>query len=141
MFGTIALLKPKAGNEAAVNAEFDRWWAERRPKVKGAIASTLYRNASNPAELMVAVVFESKETYEANANDPEQDTWFREKLVPLLESEPRWIDGDWIEGEAGWLKPKNGLPAGSYMAWVMVDAGDEQPVVQSGRIRVGDGGS
>jgi len=52
-----------------------------------------------------------------------------------------WIDGDWIEGEAGWLKPKSGLPAGSYMAWVMVDAGDEQPVVQSGRIRVGDGGS
>jgi hypothetical protein len=52
-----------------------------------------------------------------------------------------WQDGSWIEGEAAWLKPKNGLPAGSYMAWVTVDAGDEQPVEQSGRIRVGDGGS
>jgi hypothetical protein len=52
-----------------------------------------------------------------------------------------WKVGVWIEGEAGWLKPKNGLAAGSYMAWVMVDAGDEQPVEQSGRIRVGDGGS
>jgi hypothetical protein len=52
-----------------------------------------------------------------------------------------WQDGTWIGGEAAWKKPKNGLPAGSYMAWVMVDAGDEQPAEQSGRIRVGDGGS
>ena len=52
-----------------------------------------------------------------------------------------WKVGVWIEGEAGWLKPKNGLAAGSYMAWVMVLGVDEQPVEQSGRIRVGDGGS
>ena len=94
MFGTIALIKPKAGNEAALSAEFDRWWDERRPKVKGAVSSTLYRNVSNPAELMLAVVFDSKENYEANAQDREQDRWFRESLMPLLESEPSWIDGD-----------------------------------------------
>ena len=52
-----------------------------------------------------------------------------------------WKDGDWIEGEAGWLKSKNGLPAGSYMAWVTVDAGRRAAGEQSGRIRVGDGGS
>jgi quinol monooxygenase YgiN len=93
MFGTIALRKPKAGSEAQLNAMFDKWWDERRPKIKGAISSTVYRNVSNPAELMIAVVFDSKENYEANANDPEQNAWYQE-LVKLLEGEPRWIDGD-----------------------------------------------
>ena len=93
MYGTIALMKPKAGQEAAMVAMLDKWWSERRPKVKGAISSTIYRNVQNPAELMMAVVFDSKENYEANANDPEQDRWYRE-MVALLEGEPRWIDGD-----------------------------------------------
>ena len=93
MFGTIALAKPKEGQTDAVLALFDEWWNERRPKVKGAIASTVYRNVSNPAELMVAVVFDTKENYVANAEDPEQGEWYN-KLVALLEGEPRWIDGD-----------------------------------------------
>jgi len=93
MFGTIALLKPRAGTEAQVTALFDQWWAERAPRVKGAVSSTLYRNLNNPAELMLAVVFDSRENYEANANDPAQGEWYG-KLAALLEGEPRWIDGD-----------------------------------------------
>jgi quinol monooxygenase YgiN len=93
MYGTIALMKPKAGQEAAITALFDKWWNERRPKVKGAIGSTIYRNVSNPAELMAAIVFDSKENYTANADDPEQNEWYQEMLA-LLEAEPRWIDGD-----------------------------------------------
>jgi quinol monooxygenase YgiN len=93
MFGTIALMKPKAGTEAQLDALFNQWWDERRPKIKGAVSSTVYRNVSNPAEIMLAVVFDSKENYEANANDPEQGEWYQ-KLVALLEGEPRWIDGD-----------------------------------------------
>ena len=93
MYGTIALMKPKEGQVDALNALFEEWWTERRPKVKGAISSTVYRNVSNPAEIMVAVVFDSKENYVANAEDPEQDEWYQ-KLVALLEAEPRWIDGE-----------------------------------------------
>jgi len=92
VYGTIALMRPKAGQEDALKAMFERWWTERRPKVKGAIASTIYRNVNNPAEIMVAVVFDSEENYKANADDPEQDKWYRE-MVQLLEGEPRWIDG------------------------------------------------
>lgn len=51
------------------------------------------REASNPAELLMTVVFASKALYEANAADPEQDRWYRQ-LTTLLEGEPRWIDGD-----------------------------------------------
>src|SRR5262245_58796351 len=93
MFGTIALMKPKEGQVDALNALFDQWREERRPQVKGAISSTVYRNVNNPAELMVAVVFDSKENYMANAADPAQNEWYQ-KLVACLEGEPRWIDGD-----------------------------------------------
>ena len=93
MYGTIAIMKPKAGQEGKIVDSLEKWWAERRPKVKGAVSSTVYRNAGNPAELMMAVVFDSKQNYEANAADPEQDKWYRE-LLETLEGEPRWIDGD-----------------------------------------------
>ena len=93
MYGTIALMRPKPGQEDQLVALFDRWWVERRPNVQGAIASTLYRNKDNPTELMAAVVFDSEANYTANADDPEQDRWYRE-MVQLLDGEPRWIDGE-----------------------------------------------
>jgi hypothetical protein len=99
-FGTIVLMKPKAGQEKAVIESFEKWWRERRPKVKGAKASVLYRNVSNPGELMGAVVFESREDYERNAQDPEQDRWYRD-LVQCLEGEPRWIDGEVLSAHLG----------------------------------------
>jgi quinol monooxygenase YgiN len=93
MFGTIFTMKPKSGQEAAVVELFQRWDRERRPKIKGAVAGHLYRSEQNPAELMAAVVFDSRENYFANASDPEQDQWYRD-LVGLLEAEPRFIDGE-----------------------------------------------
>jgi quinol monooxygenase YgiN len=93
MFGTIAILKPKSGQDVAVLEALNAWWEERRPKVPGAIASTLHRNDKNPQELIMSVVFDSKETYEANASDPEQDKWYQH-LRGLLESDPVWMDGD-----------------------------------------------
>jgi len=93
MYGTIAIIKPKAGKESEIVKTLETWWEGRRTKVRGAIASTIYRNESNPSELMMAVVFESKESYVANANDPEQDRWYHE-LLELLDGEPRWIDGE-----------------------------------------------
>jgi quinol monooxygenase YgiN len=96
MYGTIALLKPSEGKLDELQALFEEWWNERRPQIKGAIASTIYRNVQNPAEVMVAVVFDSKENYMANAQDPAQDAWYK-KMVACLEGEPRWIDGDILD--------------------------------------------
>ena len=93
MFGTIAILKAKPGAEQQIVALAEEWARDRKPNVKGFKASHLYRNASNPSELMLAVVFDSKEDYEANAAAPEQDAWYQ-KLVEQLEGEPRWIDGE-----------------------------------------------
>lgn len=93
MFGSIFVMRPRPGMEQAVIAHMGKWQEEREPKIKGFKASHLYRNVQNPAELMAAVVFDSKENYFANSDDPEQDTWYRE-LVALLETEPSFIDGD-----------------------------------------------
>jgi quinol monooxygenase YgiN len=93
MFGTVALMKPKAGQEQALVAMLDKWWDERRPSVPGAIASTLHRNITNPQELIMSVVFDSEEHYRANAADPEQDRWYQE-IRALLEADPRWMDGE-----------------------------------------------
>src|SRR4051812_35368123 len=93
MFGTIAVVKPRPGQEQPLLDLFEQWWRERKPKVPGAVSSTIYRSVTNPSELMVAVVFDSKASYEENANDPEQDAWYRE-MVTLLDGEPRWMDGE-----------------------------------------------
>ena len=94
MFGSIAVVRPKEGKEADVVAHFAEWWRLRSPQVvPEAIAGHVFRPVDRPGELMIPVVFETREAYEANAKDPAQSYWYR-KLVAMLEEEPRWIDGD-----------------------------------------------
>jgi quinol monooxygenase YgiN len=93
MYGTISIMKVSPENRSKLNAMFEAWWSERRPNVSGAIASSVHVNDANPGEVIVSVIFESKETYDANAADPEQDKWYRE-MRALLEADPRWIDGE-----------------------------------------------
>ena len=49
----------------------------------------------------MAVVFDSKESYRANAEDPAQDQRFRQ-LQSLLASEPEWHDGEVMPMRAGY---------------------------------------
>jgi hypothetical protein len=94
MFGSIAVVRPKEGKEAEVVAHFAEWWRVRSPRsVPEAVAAHVFKLVDRPDELMVPVVFETREAYEANARDPAQSYWHR-KLVSLLQEEPKWIDGD-----------------------------------------------
>ena len=95
MFGTIAHLRPKAGQEQAVVANLQEWDRLRKPNVKGPVAGYLYRSDKNPGELVMAVIFQDRESYYANAADPEQDRWYR-RLRDLLETDPTWEDGEII---------------------------------------------
>jgi hypothetical protein len=63
-------------------------------------------------------------------------------LVPEDAGEPApsaYQPADWIGGKAGLLIAAGSFPPGDYMAWVLVTAGMEAPVMQSGRVRIGDG--
>lgn len=93
MYGTVAILKIKSGEEQALSAVLDKWWNERRPKINGAISTTLHRNDGNPSEVIMSVVFDTEENYRSNASDPEQDQWYQE-LRAMLDADPRWMDGE-----------------------------------------------
>jgi quinol monooxygenase YgiN len=60
--------------------------------IPGLVSTTVYQMDSDPNELLMAVVFESKEAYVKNADSPEQDARYRQ-FVALLDAEPEWHDG------------------------------------------------
>ena len=101
MFGTIARLEAKPGEENALREFQNRWWRERRPKVKGAITGYLCKPVDGAAdEQILFVVFDSRENYVANANDPEQDAWYQE-MRSHLQSDPVWTDVEIEEAPKG----------------------------------------
>ena len=74
-------------------AMHEEWGRARKSKVKGAIASYLYKLDKKPDELIMVAVFQDKKSYQANAADPEQDRWYR-RLRELLQADPLWEDGE-----------------------------------------------
>jgi len=85
MYGTIARITPKPGMEGAIIQARDDWQRERRSGVRGVVGGYVYR--LDKGGMMLVAVFESKETYRANAEDPAQDQWYR-KFRALLASDP-----------------------------------------------------
>ena len=90
MYGTVARMRMKPGSEDALrrmNEEYETL------DVPGYVGMTVYRMDNDPHELYMTVTFEDRETYQANAQSPEQDARYR-KLLELLEGEPEWHDGE-----------------------------------------------
>jgi len=97
MYGTIARMRPKPGQTKAIVAMMEEWERTRRSKIKGAVATYVYKPDRKPDELVMAVVFQDKKTYRANADDPEQDKWYQ-RFRALLQADPEWEDGEIILG-------------------------------------------
>ena len=100
MYGTIFHMKVKSGQEQTVIDLMETWERERKPKVKGAVGSLMMRPDNKPGYLIGAAVFEDKASYEANADDPEQDKWFRQ-LREHLDGDPEWEDGEYVRVDLG----------------------------------------
>lgn len=95
MYGTVERLKIKPGMESELIA-FGRWWvAEVKPVSKGAIGGHIYQLDSDPSTLIMAVLFEDKESYHTHARDPVQDRAYQ-RLRALLSADPVWEDGEVI---------------------------------------------
>lgn len=93
MYGTIARLKVKPGQMEA----FAGAMAEiNRTPPPGSVAIYGYRMDADPDELYLAVVFESKEAYRANAESPETHADYL-KWSAFLTAEPEWHDGEVIQ--------------------------------------------
>lgn len=93
MFGSVFRLRPQPGQQGRVIEHMQRWDRDRRPKVDGFVHSYLFESQSHAGELIGVAVFDSEANYRKNAEDPEQDAWYRE-LRAALEADPEWNDGN-----------------------------------------------
>lgn len=96
MYGTVANMRIKAGHGDALLALIKEWNTERKPKVPGALNGYVFKLDSDPQDWILIGLFQDKDTYTANADDPEQDRWFR-RVMEHLEAEPVWHDGEAFE--------------------------------------------
>ncbi len=90
MYGTVARCRVKPGMGAQF-IDYSRRY--ETAKVPGLVALHLYRMDTNSNEYYLAVVFESKELYLANAASPEQNARYTQ-MMELLVSDPEWHDGE-----------------------------------------------
>jgi quinol monooxygenase YgiN len=89
MYGTVAKMRVKPGMETqwqALMAQYDTL------KIPGYNTTYVYQMDGDPTTYYMAVVFESRESYHANAQTPEQDARYQAMLA-LLEGPPEWHDG------------------------------------------------
>jgi quinol monooxygenase YgiN len=94
MYGTVARMRVKPGMEARL-ADVSREQAEGGSMV-GFLGEAVYRMDNEPGVYYLAVFFESKEAYVANATSPEQDARYQEYRA-LLEEDPEWHDGEIVQ--------------------------------------------
>lgn len=100
MYGTIFRMKIKVGQEQNIVDLFKEWDRDRKPNTKGAIGGLIMKPDNSSGELIGVAVFADKESYMANADNPEQNRWFS-KLRESLEADPTWEDGEYIAGGIG----------------------------------------
>ena len=95
MYGTIFRMKVKSGQSQRVTQIFEEWETQQKPVVKGAIGGLLMKPDGSSNELIGVAIFEDKQSYMANADNPGQQQWYA-KLRDALESDPEWEDGEYV---------------------------------------------
>ena len=100
MYGTIFRMKVKSGQEQRVIEIFRDWERDQKPVVRGALGGMLMKPDAGSGELIGVAIFQDKESYVANADNPAQREWFG-KLRDALEVDPVWEDGEYVAGSLG----------------------------------------
>ncbi len=90
MYGTVARMRVKPGAESQLQQQMKDFEAV---KVPGFVTTYVYRTDADSNEYYMAVVFDTKDAYWANAKSPEQDVRYRE-MLESLEGAPEWHDGE-----------------------------------------------
>lgn len=97
MYGTVARIRVKPGMEAELLRQVHE---EDRARIPGYIGQYVYRMDADANVYLVAVLFEDREAYFANANSQEQHARYL-AMLPLLEGEPEWHDGEIVYPRRG----------------------------------------
>jgi len=100
MYGTLARMRIRPGAEAALADLEAEWYRVRGRSVRGAGPTFTLAPDKDPATRWLVAIFDDEASYRANANDPEQDAWYRRMREHLVE-DPEWIDGTWTDARQG----------------------------------------
>jgi quinol monooxygenase YgiN len=90
MYGTVARMRLKPGMQSQLQALSDEQTAGAMP---GFVGNYVYQMDNDPNEFYLVVMFDSKESYVANANSPEQHQRYQQ-MMEMMAAEPEWHDGE-----------------------------------------------
>lgn len=90
---TTFTFRAKPGERVSVINDFQRWEREHKARAKGFVRGALASSYDDLDEFSATIVFESKETYDANSSSPEQGAWY-EELRKHLVDDPEWFNGN-----------------------------------------------
>lgn len=90
MYGTIARLRVKPDRVEALQRLTESY---DDLAVPGFVGTHVYRMDADETEYYLVVLFEDRDTYRKNAEDPAQDRRYRE-MRELLAEDPEWHDGE-----------------------------------------------
>ena len=92
MYGTVARMKLKPGSADKMKAVTQQY---ENLAIAGHVNTLVFQTDNDADEIYLIAIFDSKESYRANADDPAQDARFRQ-MSELLAAEPEWHDGEII---------------------------------------------
>ena len=98
MYGTVARMRVRPGEDEALVAWHERWVEGREQEASGFVADYVVKSDRIPGEWIVLLIFDSKANYRKNAADPRQHRQYQE-LRALLVADPEWNDGEVISVE------------------------------------------
>jgi heme-degrading monooxygenase HmoA len=93
MYGTLGRMQPKAGKRDELIRLMSA--PPSGEAAKGYLGSYLLK-ADEDEVVVVAVMYDDKGAYDAMVHDPKTDENFG-KIMKLLDAEPSWTDGEWLE--------------------------------------------
>jgi len=95
-YGTVMigrLRQPMDASSGEAMADTVRQWIRER-HVPGFLHEDVMM-CDDGSTIVVSVFFDSEDSYKKLADDPMQAQWYEEKLAPMLEGDPQWLDGHW----------------------------------------------
>jgi hypothetical protein len=90
-YGTVMIARLAVAPED-VEASIRSWVQERR--VPGFRHEDVMV-CDDGVTVVMSVFFDSEADYRALSDDPAQDAWWRDTVMPMLDGDPQWFDGHW----------------------------------------------
>lgn len=97
MFGTIARATLKPGQEGRLEAMFEEWTRDIRPKIPGAFVELTGHHAGKPDEIVFIALAQDETTYRRLAEMPEQQQFYL-RFNEVFTGEPTWEDVEMVWG-------------------------------------------